>query len=67
MAVGIRDAPGEPTAMTPPSSDEKIVGLMLEISRSPGSSEWKPLGFSSGSPRVLFTGMPVPGITSPDP
>jgi hypothetical protein len=63
----MREAPGVPSAMTPPSSEETTVGLMLEIKRSPGASAWNPLGLSSGSPRVLFIGMPVPGTTSPDP
>ena len=37
MAVGMREAPGEPSAIRPPSSEETTVGLMLETRRSPGS------------------------------
>ena len=51
----------------PPSPEETMVGLMLEIRRSPDVRAWKPFGLSSGSPKVLFNGMPVPGITMPDP
>src|SRR5215216_5382225 len=32
------EARGVPSAMTPPSSEETTVGLMLEIKRSPGAS-----------------------------
>jgi hypothetical protein len=67
MAVGMREAPGEPKEIRPPAGDETTVGLMLEMSRSPGFNAWKPFGFSSGSPRVFPMGIPVPGITMPDP
>src|SRR5918998_936535 len=67
MAVGMRDAPGDPSATSPPSAEETTVGLMLETRRSPGFRVWNPLGLSSGSPRLLLSGIPVPGTTSPEP
>ena len=44
-----------------------IVGDIIEGRREPASQRWKPSGFRSSSPSMLFTWTPVPGTTRPEP
>ena len=37
------------------------------VTRVPGSCRWKPSGFRSSSPSMLFRWMPVPGGSTPEP
>ena len=45
----------------------RVVGDIIEETRTPGGAAWNPLGWRSSSPSMLFSWMPVPGTRSPEP
>ena len=62
----IRSDPPVPSARTPPSGATRIEGLIIDPIRWPGGVAWNPSGLRSASPSMLFSWIPVPGMTKPE-
>ena len=61
IAERIRFEPAEPSATSGRPSRSTTVGAIIDGIRRPRSWRWKPSGFRSCSPSMLFRCMPVPG------
>ena len=66
IAERIRFEPAEPSAISGCPSRTTTVGAIMLGTRAPGGCSWKPPGFRSSSPIMLFRCMPVPGTTIPE-
>ena len=62
----MRFEPAEPSASSGRPSRSTTVGAIMLGTRAPGSCWWKPSGFRSCSPSMLFRCSPVPGTTTPE-
>src|SRR5660397_183465 len=78
MAERRRSLPALPKEITSPdacwegsaqglSPLHAMVGAIMDVSLSPGGRAKKPSGFSASSPIMLFSMIPVPGTTMPEP
>src|SRR5660397_161869 len=78
MAERRRSLPALPKEITSPdacwegsaqglSPLHAMVGAIMDVSLSPGGRAKKPSGFRSSSPIMLFSMIPVPGTTMPEP
>ena len=62
----MRFEPAEPSAISGSPSLSTTVGAIMLGIRRPGSWRWKPCGFRSSSPSMLFRCTPVPGTMTPE-
>ena len=67
IAERMRSLPPVPSARSEPSSLATRVGAIIELSREPGASEWKPPGCRSASPSMLLSATPEATVPDPEP
>ena len=66
-AERIRFEPPLPSPRTSSPSRSATVGDIIDGIRRPATVAWKPSGFRSSSPSMLFSWIPVPSTNTPEP
>ena len=61
------DPPLPSDELDPPVGPTTSDGAIIDATRWPGATAWKPSGWRSSSPIMLLAMTPVPGISQPDP